>query len=110
MNKTYKVHTDFDLDTITQEEALLCLARCPELLRVKIGKLKEKLSNIFGLSAVYDIPWNMVIVSSPSSLLMNPSHSAFIVESLTKYFDVERIRDVIGDYCQKNTPFNIDTT
>jgi len=86
-----------DYDTITQEEALLCLARCPELLKVKIGKLKEKLSNIFGLSAVYDIPWNMVIVSSPSSLLMNPSHSAFIVESLTKYFDVERIRDVIGN-------------
>ena len=28
---------------------------------------------------------------------MDPSHTAFMVESLTKYFDVERVRDVIGN-------------
>ena len=28
---------------------------------------------------------------------MDPSHTAFIAESLTKHFDVERVRDVIGN-------------
>ena len=28
---------------------------------------------------------------------MDPSHTAFMVESLTKHFDEERVRDVIGN-------------
>ena len=82
---------------MTQEEALLCLARCPELLKINERKFTENLSNMFGLSSIYDIPWNMVIVASPSSLLLSPNHTALIVESLTKHFDAERVRDVIGN-------------
>ena len=55
-----------DYDIITQEEALLCLARCPELLKINRNKFKANITNIFGLSSIYDIPWNMVIVASPS--------------------------------------------
>ena len=28
---------------------------------------------------------------------MDPSHTAFIAESLTRHFDLERVRDVIGN-------------
>ena len=56
-----------DYDIITQEEALFCLARCPDLLKInRWNKFTAHITNIFGLSATYDIPWNMVIVASPS--------------------------------------------
>ena len=54
-----------DYDIITQEEALLCLARCPDILKIDTLAFKRKLTNLFGVTANYDIPWNVVIVSSP---------------------------------------------
>ena len=54
-----------DYDIITQEEALLCLARCPDILNIDALAFKRKLTNLFGVTANYDIPWNVVIVSSP---------------------------------------------
>ena len=55
-----------DYDTITQEEALLCLARCPEMLRMPLNKFKQQISNLFGVCGLYDIPWNVVMVVSPT--------------------------------------------
>ena len=31
------------------------------------------------------------------SISLDPSHTAFIAESLTRHFDIERVRDVIGN-------------
>ena len=45
---------------------MLCLARCPDLLKINRNQFKANITNIFGLSSVYDIPWNMVIVASPN--------------------------------------------
>jgi len=86
-----------DYDIITQEEALLCVARYPELVKLDPGKFKENVSNIFGVSAIYDIPWNMVLTDSPSTLTDSPSHVGFIVESLSSWFSEERVRDVVGN-------------
>ena len=86
-----------DYDIVTQEEALMCIARYPDLVKLDPGKFKENVSNIFGVSAIYDLPWNMVLVDSPSTLTDNPSHIGFIVESLTKWFSEERVRDVVGN-------------
>ena len=63
-----------DYDIVTQEEALMCIARYPDLVKLDPGKFKENVSNIFGVSAIYDLPWNMVLVDSPSTLTDNPSH------------------------------------
>ena len=49
---------------------MLCLARCPDLLKINRKKFKAQVSNMFGLSATYDIPWNMVIVASPTRFSM----------------------------------------
>jgi len=86
-----------DYDVISQEEALLFVARCPEILKYDKEKFKEHISNMFGLTATYDIPWNMVIVASPITLTLNPDHIGHVVELLTKFFSIERIRDVIGN-------------
>ena len=45
---------------------MLCLARCPDLLKINRNRFKANLTNMFGLCSVYDIPWNMVIVASPN--------------------------------------------
>jgi len=86
-----------DYDVITQEEGLLFVARYPEILKFDKEKFKEHISNMFGLTATYDIPWNMVIVASPLSLTLNPEHVGHVVELLTKFFSHERVRDVIGN-------------
>ena len=45
---------------------MLCLARCPDLLKISRNRFKAHITNMFGLSSIYDIPWNMVIVASPN--------------------------------------------
>ena len=62
-----------DYDIITQEEALLCVARCPELLKYDVNKLKENITNIFGVCSLYDIPWNVVLVAAPQTLIERPN-------------------------------------
>jgi len=86
-----------DYDIITQEEALLCIARCPDLIKINKDKFKENISNIIGLTSLYDIPWNVVMVASPITLTFDPSALGFIVDSLNNYFPDDRIRDVIGN-------------
>ena len=54
-----------DFDIITQEEALLCLARCPSLLRMPLKQFRQRISNVFGVCGMYDVPWNVVMVVSP---------------------------------------------
>jgi len=86
-----------DYDIITQEEALLSIARFPDLLKINKDKFKENISNIFGLTSLYDIPWNVVMVASPLTLTFDPSDIGFIVDNLNNYFSDDRIRDVIGN-------------
>eukprot|EP00092_Neocalanus_flemingeri_P009560 GFUD01010289.1.p1 GENE.GFUD01010289.1~~GFUD01010289.1.p1 ORF type:complete len:362 (+),score=81.48 GFUD01010289.1:38-1123(+) len=85
-----------DYDVIKQEEALLFVARCPEILKFNKLKFAEQVSDIFGLTANYDLPWNIIIIASPHTLALNPDHIGYIVELLTKYFTAEKIRDVVG--------------
>ena len=54
-----------DYDIITQEEALVCLARCPALLRMPVKRFRQQISDVFGVCGVYDVPWNVVMVVSP---------------------------------------------
>jgi len=92
-----KILVDFgDYDIITQEEALLFIARCPEILKVTEHKFKRQVSEMFGLTALHDIPWNMVIIASPLTLTMSPRQLAYIVEHMVVHLGIERIRDVIG--------------
>jgi len=86
-----------DYDVINQEEALLFIARCPEILKIKEQTFKSQVSDMFGLTAIHDIPWNMVIIGAPLTMTMNPRHVAHIVEHLVVHFSSERIRDVIGN-------------
>ena len=86
-----------DYDTVTQEEALLCIARYPQMLKLQVKDFKENLSNIFGVVAVYDIPWNVVMVASPVTILETPETIGFIVDHLSKYLPDTNIRDVIGN-------------
>ena len=86
-----------DYDIVTQEEALLCIARCPELLKYDVNKLKKNLTNIFGVCSLYDIPWNVVIVAAPQTIIERPADVGNIVENLARYMSEDRIRDVIGN-------------
>jgi len=86
-----------DFELITQEEALLFLARIPEILKTDKSKFKEQVSNMFGLTALYDIPWNKVMLASPHTFTLHPQHVSHVVEHLTLHFDEDRIRDVIGN-------------
>ena len=86
-----------DYDVITQEEALLFVARCPEILKFDKLQFTQHVSDIFGVTSNYDIPWNMVIIASPLTLTLNADHVGYVVELLTQYFTAERIRDVIGN-------------
>ena len=54
-----------DYDIITQEEALLCVARCPSLLRMPLSRFRQQISDVFGVCGLYDVPWNVVMVVSP---------------------------------------------
>ena len=54
-----------DYDIITQEEALVCLARCPALLRMPLKRFRQQISDVFGVCGMYDVPWNVVMVMSP---------------------------------------------
>jgi len=86
-----------DFELITQEEALLFIARVPEILKIDKAKFKEQVSNMFGLTALYDIPWNKVMLASPHTFTLHPQHVSHVVEHLALHFDQERIRDVIGN-------------
>lgn len=86
-----------DFDTITQEEALMFVARVPEILKTNKLKFSEQVSDLFGLTANYDIPWNKVMIASPQTLTLNAQHVSHVVELLTQFFTPARIRDVIGN-------------
>jgi len=86
-----------DFDIITQEEALMFVARVPEILKVNKLKFSEQVSDLFGLTANYDIPWNKVMIASPQTLTLNAQHVSHVVELLTQFFTPDRIRDVIGN-------------
>jgi len=84
-------------ELITQEEALLFVSRVPEILKINKTKFKEQVSNLFGLTSTYDIPWNKVMLASPYTFTINPQHVSHVVEHLANHFDQDRIRDVIGN-------------
>jgi len=86
-----------DFELITQEEAFLFVTRIPEILKVDITKFKEQVSNLFGLTALYDIPWNKVMLASPQTLSLDPQHVSHVVEEIAAYFHSDNVRDVIGN-------------
>jgi len=86
-----------DYDLITQEEALMFVARVPEILRVETIKFTEQVSNMFGLTAIYDIPWNKVMIAAPHTFTLSPQHVSHVVEHLAQFFSQEKVRDVIGN-------------
>jgi len=86
-----------EFEVITQEEALVCIARYTEILRMEKCRFTEQISNLFGLTSPYNIPWNKVMIASPHSILADPQFVGQILELLEGEFPSHKIRDVIGN-------------
>merc|ERR1719427_72309 len=86
-----------DYEVMTQEEALLCLARCPALLRQDITKFSANLANLFGLTGPLDLPWNVVLVAAPGTLLLPATRVAHTAAQLAARLDQQWVRDCVGN-------------
>ena len=84
-------------EVMTQEEALLCLARCPALLRQDITKFSANLANLFGLTGPLDLPWNVVLVAAPGTLLLPATRVAHTAAQLAGRMDQQWVRDCVGN-------------
>jgi len=85
-----------DYSAITQEEALAFITRIPEVLRIPPDKFRGQLSDLFSMTAEFQLPWNMVMIESPRSMMLEPRYVASILEQLQGYFDDAQIRDLVG--------------
>lgn len=82
---------------ISPAEAINALARCPEILSLSVSSLREIISNMFFTTSLYDLPWNMVIVAEPRSVLLDAEYVRSFLVRLEEFFSHEHIRNLIGN-------------
>jgi hypothetical protein len=86
-----------DFTAITQEEALLFVARAPELLQLDREQVLAQMSAVMSLTAPFRVSWNTVLIASPESVLLDPSHISKRLIQLQHYFPADQVRDVVGN-------------
>jgi len=86
-----------DFVMITQEEALMWVARCPEVVQLERDKVRKQVSEMFVATAEYNLPWNSVMVASPQTILMDTRHVFFYLKELRSYFGDDQFRDLVGN-------------
>jgi len=86
-----------DFTDVTQEEALMFVARSPEILSMDPVKVRAQMSAMIGVTSEFHISWNSVMIASPQTIMLDPKHVGKRLMELQDYFDPQQIRDVVGN-------------
>lgn len=86
-----------DHNHLSSEEALALLGAYPELLKWSKLELQSHLSELFGQTAEFLLPWNVVLLASPQLILYQPQAVAYELEKLLKYFSQEEMYHLLGN-------------
>jgi len=86
-----------DFTDVTQEEALMFVARSPEILSMDPVKVRAQMSAMISVTSEFHISWNSVMIASPQTIMMDPNHVGKRLIDLQEYFDPQQIRDVVGN-------------
>jgi len=86
-----------DFTDVTQEEALMFVARSPEILSMDPVKVRAQMSAMISVTSEFHISWNSVMIASPQTIMIDPNHVGKRLMDLQDYFDPQQIRDVVGN-------------
>jgi len=86
-----------DFTDVTQEEALMFVARSPEILSMDPAKVRAQMSAMISVTSEFHISWNSVMIASPQTIMLDPNHVGKRLMDLQDYFDPQQIRDVVGN-------------
>jgi len=84
-----------DREIMTEEETLHLFERCSDVLHTELIDLDLQLTKLFTGTALYYLPWNIVLLENPEILFSNPDWIPRYLDKLSAFFTKRQINNLI---------------
>jgi len=84
-----------DREIMSEEETLHLFERCSDVLHTEFIDLDLQLTKLFTSTALYHLPWNIVLLENPEILFSNPDWIPRYLEKLSAFFTARQMNSLI---------------